>query len=191
MTKSKVKGIDGKSVHEVAEMWDIDPWAAYCDIIVKDPDTRGVTGTLLYSEAYDQYYTHPKGMIGLDTMVNDDKYQAKSPPYGMPGINSFAAYPIFYNFYVKEKKLFSLEEAVQKTSVMAARVHNMDGRGTLAEGSYADIVLMDLPNLKVTANEIEPRKYPEGIRYVFVNGEPVVKEGKHTGARPGRVLKRT
>ena len=53
-----------------------------------------------------------------------------------------------------------------------------------------DIVLMDLPNLKVTANEVEPRKHPEGIKYVFVNGEPVVREGKHTGARPGRVLRR-
>ncbi|MCJ7732728.1 amidohydrolase family protein, partial [Candidatus Bathyarchaeota archaeon] len=77
-----------------------------------------------------------------------------------------------------------------KTSVMAARVHNLAGRGKLEVGGYADIVLMDLPNLKVTANEIEPRKYPEGIKYVFVNGSPVVKEGKHTGVRPGRVLKR-
>ena len=73
---------------------------------------------------------------------------------------------------------------------MAARVHNLDGRGVLDVGSYADIVLIDMPNLKVTANEVEPRKHPEGIKYVFVNGDPVVKEGKHTGARPGRVLKR-
>jgi N-acyl-D-aspartate/D-glutamate deacylase len=190
VTKSKVEGIDGKSVQEVAEMWGVDPWDAYCDIIVKDPDTRGVTGNLNYNPAYDQYYTHPKGMVGLDTMVSDDKRESESPPYGIPGINSFVAYPIFYNTYVKEKKTFTLEEAVQKTSVMAALVHNLAGRGKLEVGGYADIVLMDLPNLKVTANEIEPRKYPEGIKHVFVNGSPVVKEGKHTGARPGRVLKR-
>ena len=143
-----------------------------------------------YNPAYDQYYTHPKGMIGLDTMVCDTEYQAKSPPYSIPGINSFAAYPIFLNKYVKEKKTFTLEEAVQKMSAMSARVHNLEGRGTLEIGGFADIVLMDLPNLKVTANEIEPRQHPEGIKYVFVNGEPVVKEGKHTGARPGRVLRR-
>lgn len=190
VTKSKTPGIDGKSVQEIAEMWGVDPWDAYCDIIVKDPDTRGVTGTMTYNPAYDQYYTHPKGMIGLDTMVNDDKYQRETPPYSIPGINSFAAYPIFLNKYVKEKKTFTLEEAVQKTSVMGARVHNLKGRGTLTQGSYADIVLIDMPRLNVTANEIEPRKHPEGIKYVFVNGEPVVKDGKHTGARPGRVLKR-
>ncbi|TRO62874.1 hypothetical protein E2P71_00030, partial [Candidatus Bathyarchaeota archaeon] len=174
VTKSKVDSITGKSVQEIAEMWNVDPWDAYCDIIVKDPDARGVTGNLNYNPAYDQYYTHPKGMIGLDTNLSDEKYERKSPPYGIPGINSFAAYPIFYNMYVKEKKIFTLEEAVQKTSVMAARVHNLKGRGTLIVGGYADIVLMDLPNLKVTANEVEPRKHPEGIKYVFVNGEPVV-----------------
>ena len=92
VTNSKVKDIDGKSVQEIADMWNVDPWDAYCDIIVKDPDTRGVTGTLTYNPAYDQYYTHPKGMIGLDTMVSDDKYQAESPPYNIPGINSFAAF---------------------------------------------------------------------------------------------------
>jgi N-acyl-D-amino-acid deacylase len=190
VTKSEVEDIDGKSVQEVAEMWDIEPWDAYCEIIVKDPHTRGVTGSLTYNTAYDQYYTHPKGMIGLDTMVNDDEYQRESPPYSIPGINSFAAYPIFFNKFVKEKKTFTLEEAVQKTSAMTAKVHNLKGRGALMVDGFADIVLMDLPNLNVTADEIEPRRYPEGIEYVFVNGEPVVKEGKHTGARPGRVLRR-
>mgnify|MGYP006281349513 FL=1 len=190
VTKSEVEDIDGKSIQEVAEMWDMEPWDTYCDIIVKDPHTRGVTGSLTYNTAYDQYYTHPKGMIGLDTMVNDDEYQRESPPYSIPGINSFAAYPIFFNKLVKEKKTFTLEEAVQKTSAMAAKVHNLEGRGALMVDGFADIVLMDLPNLNVTADEIEPRRYPEGIEYVFVNGEPVVKEGKHTGGRPGRVLRR-
>jgi len=190
VTRSKVKGIDGKSVAKIAEERGKDPWETYCDIIVEDPDARGVTGTLSFSPAYLQYYTHPKGMVGLDTLVQDEKYQEKNPPWSLPGINTFAAFPIFYKTLVNELKVFTLEEAVQKTSVMAARVHNLDGRGTINPGSYADIVLMDLPHLKIEANEIEPRKYPEGIRYVFVNGVPVVEKGKHTGATPGKVLKR-
>ena len=87
--------------------------------------------------------------------------------------------------------LFTLEEAVQKTATMPARVHNLDGRGVLTEGGYADIVIMDLPNLKVVGSELEPRKYPKGIEYVFVNGVSVVEKGKHTGSKPGKVLKRT
>ena len=190
VTSSKVKGVDGKSVAQIAEERGKDSWETYCDIIVEDPDTRGVTGTLSFSPAYLQYYTHPKGMVGLDTLVQDEKYQEKNPPWSLPGINTFAAFPIFYKTLVNERRVFTLEEAVQKTSVMAARVHNLDGRGTISPGSYADIVLMDLPRLKIEANEIEPRKYPEGIRYVFVNGVPVVENGIHTGATPGRVLKR-
>ena len=190
VTSSKVNGIDGKSVAQIAEERGKDPWETYCDIIVEDPDTRGVTGTLSFSPAYLQYYIHPKGMVGLDTLVQDEKYQEKNPPWSLPGINTFAAFPIFYKTLVNERRVFTLEEAVQKTSVMAARVHNLDGRGTISPGSYADIVLMDLPRLKIEANEIEPRKYPEGIRYVFVNGVPVVENGIHTGATPGRVLKR-
>jgi N-acyl-D-amino-acid deacylase len=190
VTRSKVKGIDGKTVAKIAEERGKDPWETYCDIIVEDPDTRGVTGTMSFSPAYLQYYTNPKGMVGLDTLVQDEKYQAKNPPWSLPGINTFAAFPIFYKTLVNERKVFTLEEAVQKTSVMAARVHNLEGRGTIEPGSHADIVLMDLPHLEIEANEIEPRKYPDGIRYVFVNGITVVKKGRHTGATPGRVLKR-
>ncbi len=190
VTRSKVKDVDGKTVAQIAEERGNDPWETYCDIIAKDPDTRGVTGTVTFNQAYLQYYAHPKGMVGLDTLVQDEKYQAKNPPWSLPGINTFAAFPIFYKTLVNERRVFTLEEAVQKTSAMAARVHRLDGRGTIEPGSYADIALMDLPRLKIEADEIEPRRYPEGVRHVFVNGVPVVKGGKHTGATPGRVLKR-
>jgi len=190
VTRSRSPGLDGKSVAQIAAERNADPWDTYFDIIVEDPDTRGVTGTMTYRPAYEQYYTHPCGMVGLDTLVQDEKFEAKNPPYSLPGINSFAAFPLFYKVLVNEKKTFTLEQAVQKTSVMAARVHNLGGRGTLSPGSYADVVLMDLPNLRITADEVEPRRYPEGIRYVFVNGVPVVEKGKHMGATPGRVLKR-
>ena len=83
-----------------------------------------------------------------------------------------------------------MEEAVQKTATMAARVHNLNGRGVLKEGSYADIVLMDLPNMKILSTEIEPRQHPEGIDYVIVNGVLAVDKGKYTGERAGRVLTR-
>ena len=190
VTRSKIEGIDGMNVAEVAEAWGKDPWDTYCDIIVNDPDTRAVTGGRSSIKPYAQYYTHPHGMVGLDTLVQDDKYEPKNPPYDLPGINSFAAFPLFYKYFVTETGTFTLEQAVQKTSTMAARVHSLEGRGTINEGSYADVVLMDLPGLKIGANEVEPRKYPEGIRYVIVNGVPVVEEGVHSGATPGVVLKR-
>ena len=190
VTRSKAPGLDGKTIAQIAEEREADSWDTYFDIIAEDPDTRGVTGTMTYKPAYVQYYTHPTGMVGLDTMVCDDKFEPKNPPWMLPGINAFAAFPIFYDRFVNREKVFTLEEAVQKTSAMAARVHNLEGRGTIGKGSYADIVLMDLPHIKVAANEIETRRHPEGVEYVLVNGVLVVEKGKHTGATPGRVLKR-
>ncbi len=188
--KSRSPGLDGKTIAEIAREREADAWDTWLDIIAEDPDTRGVTSQLVPRTCYNLYYTHPAGMVGLDTSVFDDKYQAKNPPYTIPGINTFSAYPLFYIKHVRDGSLFTLEEAVQKTSTMPARVHNLEGRGVITEGSYADIVLMDLPNLKVLGDELEPRRYPEGIEYVFINGIPVVELAEHTGARPGRVLKR-
>ncbi len=189
--KSRVPGIEGKSVAEIAKERGADPWDTYFDIVVEDPDTRGATGQLAPSESYLQYYAHPKGMVGLDTSIFDTKYQAESPPYTIPGINTFSAYPMFFINYVRDAGLFTIEEAVQKTSTMPARVHNLKGRGVIQKGVYADVVLMSLKKLRVLGTELEPRKHPRGIEYVFVNGEAVVDEGRHTGARPGRVLRRT
>jgi len=188
--QSKVPDIDGKTVAEVAAERDADQWDTYFDIIAEDPYTRAATGTLGPRKPYLQYWTHPRGMVGLDTSVFDKDYQGKSPPYNIPGINPFSAFPMFYIKYVRDGDVFTMEEAVQKTATMAARVHNMKGRGILKEGSYADIVLMDLPNLKVLSTEIEPRQHPEGIEYVMVNGKVAVDKGKYTGKRAGRVLTR-
>ena len=87
--------------------------------------------------------------------------------------------------------LFTYDQAVQKTGGTTAWVHNLEGRGTLEEFTYADIVLIDVPNRLVLGTELEPRRYPQGIEHVFVNGVPVVETGSHTFARPGRVLKRS
>ena len=130
-------------------------------------------------------------MVGLDTSVFDKEYQGSNPPYSIPGINPFSAFPMFFIKYVRESNTFTMEEAVQKTSTLAARVHNIPGRGVLTEGAYADILLMDLKGLKINSSEIEPRKHPEGIKLVLVNGETVVEDGVHKGTKPGRVLKRT
>jgi N-acyl-D-aspartate/D-glutamate deacylase len=189
--KTKVPDVEGKSIKEIAENRNSDEWDTWLDIIAEDPGSRGATGQLKPSPAYLHYWTHPKGMVGLDTSVYDDKWEMKNPPYSMPGINTFSAFPMFFIKYVRDGNIFTIEEAVQKTSTMAARVHNLIGRGVLIEGAYADIVLMDMQKLKVNGNELEPRRYPDGIKHVIINGEPVVTNKAHTGKKPGKVLRRT
>jgi N-acyl-D-aspartate/D-glutamate deacylase len=109
----------------------------------------------------------------------------------MPGINAFSGFPGFLIHYVKETKLLSLEEAIDKMSTTAARQHCLKGRGTLTPGSYADIVLFDWDRLKVTGDPVETRRYPEGIEHVYVNGTAAVKKGEYTGLASGKVVKRS
>ncbi|GAI19567.1 unnamed protein product, partial [marine sediment metagenome] len=123
--------IDGKSIAQIAKEREADQWDTWLDIIAEDPHARGVTGQLLPKDCYLRYYTHPKGMVGLDTSVFDTKWQAKNPPYSFPGINTFSAFPMFFIKYMRDGDHFTLEEAVEKTSTLAARVHNIKGRGIL------------------------------------------------------------
>ena len=190
--RSRSPDCDGKTLAQIAEERKKDPLEVYFDIIADDPDTRAITGSGARERASWRtlFYKHPVGMVGLDTSARDDKWEAEHPPYSIPGINTFSAYPLFFIQLAREEKVFSLEDAVQKTATMPAKVHGLEGRGVIDEGSYADIVLMDLQNLKVLGDILEPRRYPKGIEYVFVNGVAVVEKGIHTGATSGNVLKR-
>lgn len=190
--RSKSPGLEGKSIAKIAEEKKKDPMDVIFDTIAEDPYTRATTGTmkLQSTNLRTMFYKHPKAAVGLDTSARDEKWEGKYPPYGIPAANTFDAFPRFFTQFVRDERIFSLEEAVHKTSTMAAKTHALKGRGTIAENSFADIVLMDFPGLKPTADVIEPRQYPKGIEYVFVNGVPVVEKGKHTRATPGKVLRR-
>jgi len=190
VVKHKSPSCDGKTLAQIAEERKKEPMEVYFDLIAEDPDCRGFAEAEKAYSSFKLFYTHQAGMVGLDTTARDDKWQAEYPPYSIPGINTFSAYPLFFIQLVKEDKLLSLEEAVQKTSTQPAKVHGLRGRGVIEEGSYADIVLMNLPNLTVLGDTLEPRRYPKGIEYVFVNGTAVVENGNHTGATPGRVLRK-
>jgi N-acyl-D-amino-acid deacylase len=108
----------------------------------------------------------------------------------MPGLNPFSAFPGFLIKFVREMKIFTLEQAISKISTTAAEQHNLNTKGKILPGYDADITVFDLDGLKITGDAVEPRRYPEGFEYVFVNGEAVVENGKHTGATPGKIVKR-
>jgi len=190
VTKHKSPNCDGKTLAKIAEERKKEALDTWFDLIAEDPDARALTGSQKVNKTYRLFYKHPCGMIGLDTVARDDKYEGKTPPYGIPSVNTFSAFPYCYKQWVEEDKMLTLEEFVQKASTMAAKVHYIKGRGVIEKGAFADIVLLNLKKLQITGNSLEPRRYPKGIEYVLVNGEAVVENGKHTGATPGKVLKK-
>jgi len=91
---------------------------------------------------------------------------------------------------VREEKLLSTEEAVRKmTSANAAKIAIYD-RGLLRPGLAADVTIFDPARIVDRATFEQPHQYAEGVEYVIVNGAIVLERGRHTGARPGVILKR-
>jgi N-acyl-D-aspartate/D-glutamate deacylase len=109
---------------------------------------------------------------------------------GHPHPRNFGTFPRVLGVYVRETGLLRLEDAVRKmTSLNAAKLGIMD-RGLLRPGMYADVTIFDALKVIDRATYEKPFQYNEGIEYVIVNGKVVLEGGKHTGARPGRALRR-
>jgi N-acyl-D-amino-acid deacylase len=102
---------------------------------------------------------------------------------------SFGTFPRVLGVYVRERALLTLEDAVRKMTSMAAIKVGIHDRGLLRAGLFADITIFDPDKVIDKATYLEPRQYPEGIPYVIVNGQLVIDQGNHTGARPGRALR--
>jgi N-acyl-D-amino-acid deacylase len=108
---------------------------------------------------------------------------------GNPHPRNFGTFPRVLGFYVREQKLLRLEDAVRKMTSLNATKLGLFDRGLLRPGNFADIVVFDPERIVDRSTYTEPFQYNEGIEYVIVNGEIVLHRGKHTGARPGRVLR--
>ena len=108
---------------------------------------------------------------------------------GNPHPRSFGTFPRVLGVYVRERGLLRLEDAVRKmTSLNAAKIGIRD-RGLLQAGRFADIAIFDEKRVIDRSTYEEPFQYSEGVEYVIVNGTIVLDRGKHTGAKPGRVLR--
>lgn len=102
---------------------------------------------------------------------------------------SYGTFPRILGEFVREKKIMPLEEAVRKMTSATARRLSIPDRGLLQEGLFADVVIFDAGKIADNATYEKPHQLPSGIRYVIVNGAVVMKNGEHTGAKPGRAVR--
>jgi N-acyl-D-amino-acid deacylase len=108
---------------------------------------------------------------------------------GVPHPRAFGCFPRIFRRFVRIRKILSNEEAVRRMTSLPATLFNLRGRGTIAENAYADLVVFDPGKIGDLATYEQPYVAAEGITHVFVNGSPVMRDGKMTQARPGRVLR--
>ena len=90
---------------------------------------------------------------------------------------------------MRDEKLISLEEAIRKLAALPAENLGIDRRRRLEEGFFADVVVFDPETIQDHATFVDPHQYATGMVHVFVNGEQVLRDGEHTGATPGRVVR--
>jgi N-acyl-D-amino-acid deacylase len=143
------------------------------------------------------FLQHPAGMPCSDArslparpLLIDDM-PADAYLYGLFPPIAYGLYPHYIREFVKELAVLSLEQAVSKaTFVPARKVFGLKDRGIVREGAYADLVLFDLDRVRESGDFTDPARPPEGIEHVLVNGQVVYEHKQHTGARPGKVLRR-
>lgn len=102
---------------------------------------------------------------------------------------AYGTFPRILGRYVREGKVLGLEDAIRKMSSAVATRLSLDDRGVLRPGMFADVVVFDPESVIDRATFEQPHQLSEGVRHVFVNGVAVVRDGRHTGAKPGRILR--
>ena len=133
-----------------------------------------------HTDGIRRFYRHPVSMVGTDSTFVGAK----------PSPRSYGSYPRILGQFVRDEALLTLETAVAKMTSMPAARLGLKRRGRIADGYVADLVVFDPKTVRANATYDEPRQFPEGIELVIVNGTPVVEDGRHTGALPGRALRR-
>jgi N-acyl-D-amino-acid deacylase len=118
-------------------------------------------------------------MVGTDSTFVGDK----------PSPRTYGSFPRILGQFVRDEGILGLEEAVRRMTQAPARRLGLRDRGELRDGAHADVVVFDPATVRSNATYEEPKRFPDGIDHVIVNGRLVVQDGTHTGAKPGRALR--
>jgi N-acyl-D-amino-acid deacylase len=171
---------ESRTLAEVMDETGQDAVDAICDLLLAEDLGVAQVTSGPWSETLPHFVRHPVGMVGTDSTFLGEK----------PSPRTYGSFPRILGQFVRDEQLLSLEEAVRKmTGAPAARLGLTD-RGLLGDGFAADLVVFDPARVRSNATYDRPRQFPDGIEYVAVNGELVVDRGVHTGALPGRALRR-
>jgi dihydroorotase/N-acyl-D-amino-acid deacylase len=181
-----LRPLQGKSLADVARQRGADPIDALLDLLIEDqaqtyvavfgmdePDVVLALQQPWVSINNDSEGTAPEGLLG--------QYHPHPRAYG--------TYPRILRKYVREEKRLTLEDAIRKFTSLPAQRMRLDDRGVIKAGMWADLVVFDPAKVRDLATFAKPNQLSEGMRWVMVNGVPVIANGTATDALPGKVLR--
>lgn len=181
-----LKHLTGKTLAEVAELRGTSPEETAMDLVVEDGSRVGAVYFLMSEDNLELQMKQPWVSFGSD--------EASLAPEGVflqsnPHPRAYGNFARLLGRYVHERGVISLAEAVRRLTSLPAENLKLEGRGRLEEGYFADVVVFDPETVADRATFDEPHQLAVGVRHVFVNGTSVLRDGEHTGATPGRVVR--
>ncbi len=182
----KLKPLTGKTLAEVARLRGKSPEETAMDLVVEDGSRVDTVYFLMSEENVRKEIKLPWVSFGSDagSLAPEGVFlKANSHP------RAYGNFARLLGRYVREEKLVPLAEAIRRLTSFPAENLKLDRRGWLKTGYFADVVVFDPAKVRDDATFEKPHQYPSGVVHVIVNGVPVLKDGEHTGAKPGRVVR--
>jgi N-acyl-D-amino-acid deacylase len=181
-----LKPLTGKTLAEVAAMRNSTPEETILDLVVEDGSRVGTIYFLMSEENVASQIAQPWMSFGSDADA-----QAPEGPFlaSNPHPRTYGNFARLLGRYVRDEQVISLQEAIRRLTALPAENLRIRERGMLKQGFYADVVVFDPAQIQDHATFEKPHQYATGIAHVWVNGEQVIRNGEHTGATPGRVVR--
>jgi dihydroorotase/N-acyl-D-amino-acid deacylase len=183
----KLVPLQGKNIAEIAKLWNKDPIDTVFDLLIEDEAFTGVAMVGMSEQDVALALQQPWVSICNDSQgTAPDGLLGKEHPHP----RAYGTFPRILRKYVREEKKLTLEDAIRKFTALPAQRMRFADRGVLKAGMWADVVVFDPETIHDVATFENPNQLSEGMRFVLVNGVPVIDEGKMTNALPGKVLDR-
>jgi N-acyl-D-amino-acid deacylase len=182
----RLKPLTGRTVGEVARMRGRSAEDTIIDLVLED-DSR--VGAIYFTISEDNV----KRQIGLPWMSFGSDAASLAPEgvflRSSPHPRAYGTFARLLGTYVRDERVIPLAEAIRRLTSLPAANLGIERRGALAPGMFADVVAFDLERIQDHATYEAPHQYATGVVHVLVNGEPVLRDGEHTDARAGRVVR--
>ena len=184
--QDSLKHLTGKTLAEVARMRGTSAEEAAMDLVVLDDSRVGTVYFLMSEENLRKQIRLPYMSFGSDagSMAPEGAFLRSNPHP-----RAYGNFARLLGRYVRDEGVITLEEAVRRLTTLPAENFGLKRRGALREGYHADVVVFDPATITDHATFEAPHQYATGVVHVFVNGEAVLRDGDHTGALPGRVVR--
>jgi len=177
---------ENKSVARIAKEWNKDPADAAFDLVLESNNQAGALYYMMSESDIETAVKFPWVSIGSDSAASPKLADPNTVGMGHP--RGYGNFPRLIAEYVRKKNVLTLPDAIRKMTSWPAERLRLASRGLIKEGCWADVVIFDYDKIQDQSTYEYPYKTPTGIDYVLVNGQVVIEKGKHTGAKPGKVI---